>query len=44
VEEWSEYQVVQKGREPFPDYGKITQAQWEEFVQNNTSEEALTLS
>jgi hypothetical protein len=35
---------VQKGREPFADYEEITRAQWEKFVQQKTSEEALALS
>jgi hypothetical protein len=35
---------VQKGREPFADYGEITRAQWEEFVRQKTSAEALALS
>ena len=37
-------QYVQKGRTPFGDYGDITQAQWEEFVRQKTTEEALALS
>jgi hypothetical protein len=35
---------VQKGRTPFADYGDITPAQWEEFVRQKTTEEALALS
>jgi len=35
---------VQKGRTPFTDYGDITPAQWEEFVRQKTTEEALALS
>ena len=35
---------VQKGRTPFADYGDITLAQWEEFVRQKTTEEALALS
>jgi len=35
---------VQKGRTPFADYGDITPAQWEEFVRQKTTEEAITLS
>ena len=37
-------QYVQKGRTPFADYGSITLAQWEEFVRQKTTEEALALS
>ena len=35
---------VKKGRTPFADYGDITPAQWEEFVRQKTTEEALALS
>ena len=35
---------VKKGRTPFADYGEITQAQWEEFVQQKSTEESLALS
>jgi hypothetical protein len=35
---------VQKVRTPFADYGDITPAQWEEFVRQKTTEEALALS
>ena len=35
---------VQKGRTPFANYGDITPAQWEEFVRQKTTEEALALS
>jgi hypothetical protein len=35
---------VQKGREPFVEYGEITWAQWEEFVQQKASKEGLALS
>jgi hypothetical protein len=35
---------AQKGRTPFADYGDITPAQWEEFVWQKTSVEALALS
>jgi hypothetical protein len=35
---------VQKGLEPFVDYGEITRAQWEEFVWHKTSEKALALT
>jgi hypothetical protein len=37
-------QYVKKGRTPFTDYGDITPAQWEEFVRQKTTEEALALS
>ena len=35
---------VQKGRTPFADYGDITPAQWEEFVRQKTTKEAVALS
>ena len=35
---------VQKGRTPFANYGDITPAQWEEFVRQKTTEEALARS
>ena len=35
---------VKKGRTPFTDYGDITPAQWEEFVRQKSTEEALALS
>ena len=35
---------VKKGRTPFVGYGKITQAQWEEFVRQKSTEESLALS
>ena len=35
---------VKKGLTPFADYGDITPAQWEEFVRQKTTEEALALS
>ena len=35
---------VQKGRTLFADYGDITPAQWEEFVRQKTTEEAIALS
>jgi hypothetical protein len=35
---------VQKGLTPFLDYRDITPAQWEEFVRQKISEEALALS
>ena len=35
---------VKKGRTPFADYGDITPAQWEEFVRQKTTKEALALS
>ena len=35
---------VKKGRTPFADYGEITQAQWEEFVQQKSTEKSLALS
>ena len=35
---------VKKGLTPFADFGDITPAQWEEFVRQKTTEEALALS
>ena len=35
---------IQKGRTPFADYRDITPAQWEEFVRQKTTEEALARS
>ena len=35
---------VKKGLTPFADYGDITPAQWEEFVRQKTTEQALALS
>ena len=35
---------VQKGRTPFADYGDITPAQWEVFVRQKTTKEAVALS
>ena len=35
---------VKTGRTPFADYGKITQAQWEEFVRQKSTEQSLALS
>ena len=35
---------VKKGRTPFADYGEITQAQWEEFVRQKSTEQSLVLS
>ena len=35
---------VQKGRTLFADYGDVTTAQWEEFVRQKTTEEAVALS
>jgi hypothetical protein len=35
---------VKQGRTPFEDYMEIRPAQWEEFVWQKTSEEALALS
>ena len=37
-------EYVQKGRTPFSEFGDITPAQWEEFVRQKTTEEALALS
>ena len=35
---------VKKGLTPFADFGDITPAQWEEFVRQKTTEQALALS
>jgi hypothetical protein len=35
---------VKKVRTPFADYGEITQAQWEEFVRQKSTEQSLSLS
>jgi len=35
---------VKTGRTPFADYGEITQAQWEEFVRQKSTEQSLALS
>ena len=35
---------VKKGRTLFADYRKITQAQWEEFVRQKSTEQSLALS
>ena len=35
---------VKNGRTPFADYGEITQAQWEEFVRQKSTEQSLALS
>jgi len=37
-------EYIQKGRTPFSEFGDITPAQWEEFVRQKTTEEALALS
>ena len=37
-------EYVQKGQTPFSEFGDITPAQWEEFVRQKTTEEALALS
>ena len=35
---------VKTGRTPFADYGEISQAQWEEFVRQKSTEQSLALS
>ena len=35
---------MKEDRTPFADYGEITPAQWEEFVQPKSTEESLALS
>ena len=35
---------VKTGRTPFADYGEITQAQWEEFVRQKSTDQSLALS
>ena len=35
---------VKKGLTPFADFGDITPAEWEEFVRQKTTKEALVLS
>ena len=44
MEEDLNTKYVEKGRTPFADYGEITQAQWEEFVQQKSTEKSLALS
>lgn len=44
---WKSYlnvEYVQKGLDPFNEFGKILPSEWEKFVEQKTSEEALSIS